>query len=203
LHPSPSAFAGAHHDQTKLPPQGTTNAMLDQLRQQIQTYLDELLGEADKLRRALGALGSRDGAATPSPSATPSTAPERAGQAPRSRTATRKPARPRASASSAVTSPSPQPAEAPASAPAARRARAVSGSTKTAVLEALSGGNAMTAGDVATATGLGRASVSTTLSKLAKSGEVIKATRGYQLAGQTAAGAPDAAASTESEQPAG
>jgi DNA-binding IclR family transcriptional regulator len=83
-------------------------------------------------------------------------------------------------------------------------ARAASGSTKTAVLEALTGANAMTAGEVATATGLGRASVSTTLSKLAKSGEVIKAARGYQLAGQTAAGAPaDAAASAESEQSAG
>jgi hypothetical protein len=34
--------------------------MLDQLRQQIQTHLDELLGEADKLRRALGALGSAE-----------------------------------------------------------------------------------------------------------------------------------------------
>jgi hypothetical protein len=43
----------------------------------------------------------------------------------------------------------------------------------------------MTAGEVATATGLGRASVSTTLSKLAKSGEVSKAARGYQIAGQT------------------
>jgi hypothetical protein len=59
--------------------------MPDQLRQQIQSHLDELLGEADKLRRALGALGSRDGAATPSASATPS-APERPRQAPTSRT---------------------------------------------------------------------------------------------------------------------
>jgi biotin operon repressor len=39
----------------------------------------------------------------------------------------------------------------------------------------------MTAGEVATATGLGRASVSTTLSKLAKSGEAVKADRGYAL----------------------
>ena len=69
----------------------------------------------------------------------------------------------------------------------------------TAVLQALSGGEAMTAGEVATATGLGRASVSTTLSKLAKSGGVTKAARGYQLAGQTPAGAPaDAAASEQS-----
>jgi DNA-binding transcriptional regulator GbsR (MarR family) len=41
---------------------------------------------------------------------------------------------------------------------------------------------AMTASEVASATGLGRASVSTTLSKLAKSGEVQKAARGYELA---------------------
>lgn len=39
----------------------------------------------------------------------------------------------------------------------------------------------MTAGEVAAATGLGRGTVSTTLSKLAKSGEVQKAQRGYQL----------------------
>lgn len=60
--------------------------------------------------------------------------------------------------------------------------RRPSGATKHAVLAALSGTGAMTAGEVAAATGLGRASVSTTLSKLAKSGEVIKAARGYQLA---------------------
>jgi hypothetical protein len=53
------------------------------------THLDELLGEAHKLRRALGALGSRDRAVTPSPSATPTAAPERARQAPTSRTAIR------------------------------------------------------------------------------------------------------------------
>ena len=42
----------------------------------------------------------------------------------------------------------------------------------------------MTAGDVANATGLCRASVSTTLSKLAKTGEITKAARGYQIAPQ-------------------
>ncbi len=39
----------------------------------------------------------------------------------------------------------------------------------------------MTAGEIAVATGLGRATVSTTLSKLAASGEIAKAARGYQL----------------------
>jgi DNA-binding IclR family transcriptional regulator len=48
-------------------------------------------------------------------------------------------------------------------------------------LEALADGNPKTAGEVATASGLGRGSVSTTLSKLAKSGEVVKADRGYRL----------------------
>jgi sugar-specific transcriptional regulator TrmB len=39
----------------------------------------------------------------------------------------------------------------------------------------------MTAGEVASATGLPRTSVSTTLSRLAKSGEVRKVERGYRL----------------------
>jgi DNA-binding transcriptional regulator GbsR (MarR family) len=39
----------------------------------------------------------------------------------------------------------------------------------------------MTAGEVAKATGLARPTVSTTLSKLAKSGEAVKAARGYGL----------------------
>jgi hypothetical protein len=175
--------------------------MLDQLRQQIQTYLDELLGEADKLRKALVALGSRGGAATPSASAAPPAAPECARRVPASRTATRKPARPRSSATTVATGRSPQRAEPPAARRAGAAARAASGSTKTAVLEALTGADAMTAGEVATATGLGRASVSTTLSKLANSGEVTKAARGYQLAGQAVVGAAaDAAASAEREQ---
>ena len=55
------------------------------------------------------------------------------------------------------------------------------GATKAKVLAALSDGKAMTAGEVAAATGLARPTVSTTLSKLAKSGEVRKADRGYAL----------------------
>lgn len=133
--------------------------MLDQLRRDIQTRLDELLGEVDKLRRALAALSSRhtsttsQSATTPRARATPASSPE-----------TRKPARP------------PQTAATPRAAP---------GATKAAVLTALADGNAMTAAQIAAATGLGRATVSTTLSRLAKTGEVTKAARGYQIAGQT------------------
>jgi predicted transcriptional regulator len=55
------------------------------------------------------------------------------------------------------------------------------GATKASVLAALAGGEAMTAGQVATKAGLARPTVSTTLSKLAKTGEVQKADRGYRL----------------------
>ncbi|OAI38503.1 hypothetical protein AYO39_01040 [Actinobacteria bacterium SCGC AG-212-D09] len=78
------------------------------------------------------------------------------------------------------------PRAAPASPPRARRStrtrrRTKPGATKSRVLGALSYGEAMTAGEVAAATGLARGTVSTTLSKLAKSGEVVKAERGYRL----------------------
>jgi DNA-binding IscR family transcriptional regulator len=55
------------------------------------------------------------------------------------------------------------------------------GATKASVLAALLGGEAMTASQVATKAGLARPTVSTTLSKLAKTGEVQKADRGYRL----------------------
>lgn len=67
------------------------------------------------------------------------------------------------------------------------------------MLAALAGGEAMTAGQVAGQTGLARGTVSTTLSRLAKSGEVNKAERGYRIAPtakppQAAAPAPAPAA---------
>ena len=61
------------------------------------------------------------------------------------------------------------------------------------MLAALTGGEAMTAGEVAAKAGLARATVSTTLSKLAKTGEVQKAERGYRLAG-TPRATPDSPA---------
>jgi DNA-binding IclR family transcriptional regulator len=50
------------------------------------------------------------------------------------------------------------------------------------VLAALTGAEAMTATEVATKAGLARPTVWTTLPKLAKSGRVQKAKRGYRLA---------------------
>jgi len=67
---------------------------------------------------------------------------------------------------------------------AARKRRATAaappGQTRAKILDALKDGP-KTAGQVAGATGVPRGSASTTLSKLAKSGDVVKAERGYKL----------------------
>jgi DNA-binding MarR family transcriptional regulator len=67
----------------------------------------------------------------------------------------------------------------------ATNGRTAPGATKASVLAALAGGEAMTASQVATKAGLARPTVSTTLSKLAKTGEVQKAKRGYRLSSTT------------------
>ena len=138
--------------------------MIDRIRHDIQHRLEQLLAEADKLRRALAALDPRE-RSTPKPKTTSPTA-KRAAKTPdapkhtpartRTRTATT------ANAASAST-------------------RTAQGETKARVLAALSSENALTAGEVAKTTGLARPTVSTTLSKLSKTGEVVKADRGYRL----------------------
>jgi DNA-binding transcriptional ArsR family regulator len=136
--------------------------VIDRLREQIQERLDQLVGEADRLRKALAALDPRS-----------SKAPER-----------KPPARKRAqAATSKPKAPATKAAPAPrTSRPASTSPRGTApGVTKASVLAALAGGEAMTAGQVADKTGLARATVSTTLSKLAKNGEVQKAERGYRL----------------------
>ncbi len=146
---------------------------LDQIRRDMQARLEDLLGEIDKLRRALAALTLSEGESARSDRAAPASG--SAGESvtkstrrvPRTRTAS-VPPRP------------PAPTPAPAS-PTAAPARAL-GATKAAVIAALKdSAGAMTAGEIAAATGLARASVSTTLSKLATSGEIAKTARGYQL----------------------
>ena len=60
------------------------------------------------------------------------------------------------------------------------RARTAPGTTRTSVLAAFSDGEVLTAGQIAEKTGLGRNTVATTLSRLAKRGELQKAQRGYR-----------------------
>ena len=133
--------------------------MIDRLREQIQERLDQLVHEADRLRKALAALG-------PGASKPPATEPT--SRSPRAATAPKPASQQKPAATSRTSTPR-----------SARRTPP--GATKATVLAALAGGEAMTAGEVATKAGLARATVSTTLSKLAKSGEVEKAERGYRL----------------------
>ena len=135
--------------------------MIDNLREQIQQGIDQLLGEVERLRKALAALGPR------------------ADKPPARKGPTRKPP---PAAAPAPTPKTGAPARARRSGQAGAQSarRTAPGATKAAVLDALADGEAMTAGEVAAKTGLGRATVSTTLSKLAKSGDVQKAERGYR-----------------------
>src|SRR4051812_5663287 len=128
-------------------------ARIAQIEQQLKQHRD-LSDELERLRDALGRLERGVGARV------------RGGRA-------------RAKTTSPQTTATARPT---ASATRRRRARAVAprGQTRAKILEALKEGP-KTAGDIAAATGTPRGSASTTLSKLAKSGEVVKAERGYQL----------------------
>jgi predicted Rossmann fold nucleotide-binding protein DprA/Smf involved in DNA uptake len=64
--------------------------------------------------------------------------------------------------------------------PGRTRSVAPRGQTRATILEALKDGP-KTAGEISETTGVPRASASTTLNKLAKSGDVVKADRGYKL----------------------
>jgi hypothetical protein len=137
--------------------------LIDRIRQEIEDRLEQLLGEAEKLRKALAALVPRGAPASIKPG-TGSARPRPTASAPRRRT------------------------------PARTRQPTARGATTASVLAALSERDAMTAGEVAVATRLGRGTVSTTLSKLAKTGEVQKAARGYQLPAVSAKAGSDAGA---------
>ena len=133
----------------------------DQLKQH-QRLNDELERLRDALSRLEGGARSRVGAsaATPSPRQSPPPAPRahppRAASAPARATRTR------------------------AAKPATTPARAPRGQNKAKVLDALKGGP-MTASEISKATGIPSGTASTLLSKMAKSGELAKADRGYKL----------------------
>jgi len=137
--------------------------VIDRLREQLQERLDQLLSEAERLRKALAALNPR------SPKAP-------AGSAPAGKPAQTTTSKPAASAAKRTR------ARRTIAAAARSPRRTAPGATRAAVLAALDGGEPMTAGEVAAKAGLARPTVSTTLTRLAKSGEVQKVERGYRLA---------------------
>lgn len=138
--------------------------MIDRIRQEIQDRLAQVQAEAEKLGAALVALDPRE------------QKPARSTARSSTRASTRSASRTTRTAASTGT----RTRRASSTGSASRTAP---GATKSSVLAALEKGGAMTAGEVASATGLGRGTVSTTLSKLAKSGVVVKADRGYKLPG--------------------
>jgi DNA-binding transcriptional ArsR family regulator len=140
--------------------------LIDRIRHDIQQRLDQLLAEADRLRRALAALDPRRNSAPASKSTRSQASATRAATSPAASKKT--PARTSKRGAGAVNG-------------ARASQRTAPGQTKATVLAALAGDRVLTAGEVATATGLARPTVSTTLSRLAKAGEVVKADRGYQL----------------------
>ncbi len=130
--------------------------LIDRIRKDIQGRLEAILGEADKLGKALVALDPRSSSGS--------------GRATRPVTRASRPA------------PGPPTRPSRSAQPSGRtRRRTPPGATKRRVIAALSDGTPKTAGEVAAATGLPRGTVSTTLSKLARSGELVKADRGYAL----------------------
>jgi len=66
---------------------------------------------------------------------------------------------------------------------AAKRATAPRGQNQAKILAALKGSQPMTASEIARLTGISAATVSTTLTRTAKNGELNKAERGYRLPG--------------------
>jgi DNA-binding transcriptional ArsR family regulator len=142
----------------RLPHPASKLNVIDRLRDQIKERLDQVVHEAGRLRNALAAIG-------PGTSKAPPTKPAARGA--------------KATTVPKVPSP-PKPTATRRTSTSATRAprRTAPGATKAAVLASLAGGEAMTAGEVAVKTGLARGTVSTTLSKLATSGEVQKAERG-------------------------
>ena len=164
-----------------MPKVSDVSAIVESVKARIKHIEDELVrherlsDELERLRDALGRLegaarsrvgGQRDGGRRAGRSGQRAQS-GGAARAPRSgaRPASRSPAsgRPAGAARGTATS-----------------ARAPRGQNKAKVLEALNGGP-KTASEIANATGIATGTVSTLLSKLSKSGEVVKAERGYRL----------------------
>jgi hypothetical protein len=68
-------------------------------------------------------------------------------------------------------------------APRRAHARTLRGHETAKILEALKGGESMTASEIAKLTEISAAAVTTTLTRMAKTGELVKAGRGYMLPG--------------------
>ena len=130
---------------------------------QIEDHLTQNQRMADELGRLRNVVNDLERAIVSRFSGEPVPAAEPTERAPRQRAAKR---------SRAATRPS-----------TAKRATAPRGQNQGKILSALQGSQPMTASEIARLTGISAATVSTTLTKMAKNGELTKAERGYRLPG--------------------
>lgn len=140
------------------------SAIAQQVKARIKQIEDQLKQQhmlSDELERLRDALGRLEGAARSRVGAGPRRG--RPASQPAGRTQRARTARPATTAE-----------------PSSARPRAPRGQNKAKVLEALKEGP-MTASEIAKATGISAGTVSTMLTKMAKTGELAKAERGYKL----------------------
>jgi CRP-like cAMP-binding protein len=143
---------------SEMPEIPDVSAIAQQVRARIKQIEEQLKQQhrlSDELERLRGALSRLEGEAR-----------SRVSSGRRNRQSAAKPA------GSATRTRAAKPARAPARAPR--------GQNKAKVLDALKDGP-MTASEIAKVTGIGTGTVSTMLTKMAKSGELAKAERGYKL----------------------
>jgi DNA invertase Pin-like site-specific DNA recombinase len=138
---------------------------LRSLAEEIERRLPSVTPEASAANKTTGRTSARSRAATPRASRSHAASANAGGRGQR-------PVAQRKSASA--------PARTTATGSAASGARAPRGQNKAKILESLKAGS-RTASEIAKETGIGTATVGSTLSKLATAGEVVKADRGYGL----------------------
>ena len=158
-----------------MPKRPDVGAIVEQAIQRLKQIEDQVTQDqriADELGRLRDAVNELERtilsrlSGEPVPAAEPA---EPAEPAPHQRAAKRSPA---ANRSRAATRPD-----------AAKRAIAPRGQNQAKILAALKGRRPMTASEIAGLTGISAATVSTTLTKMAKNGDLTKAERGYRLPG--------------------
>ena len=147
-----------------MPKRPDVGAIAEQVIARLQPIEDQVTQNqriADELGRLRDAVNDLERALLSRSSGEPVSAAEPTERAPRQRAAKR---------SRAATRPS-----------AGQRAIAPRGQNQAKILAALKGSRPMTASEIARLTGISAATVSTTLTKMAKNGELTKAERGYRL----------------------
>jgi CRP-like cAMP-binding protein len=149
---------------SEMPKRPDVGAIAEQVTERLNYIQDQVTQNqriADELGRLRDAVNDLERALLSRSSGEPVSAAEPTERAPRQRAANR---------SRGATRPS-----------AAKRATAPRGQNQAKILAALKGSRPMTASEIARLTGISAATVSTTLTKMAKNGELTKAERGYRL----------------------